>query len=123
MSHFTKIKTKIVDRECLKKAIKALGHNYEENGELIRIQNNILEAEIAINTGNICDILCGWNGETYDIMTYHNVSAVNLNEFAAKLTQTYAYYKTTDFLREKGFVLAGEEVNEENEIILTVRQW
>ncbi len=55
MSHFTTIKTKIVEKEYLKQALSELGHNYQEGNVQIRGYKGI-QTSVAIkiptkNTG------------------------------------------------------------------------
>jgi len=128
MSHFTTVKTKIVDKECLKRTIKELGYNYQDEKTRIEGYNErTIKADIVIKTKGIYDIGCKWNGDTYDIVAdwwvVEQDSSIKKQAFISELTQKYACNKTKDVLKEKGFVLAEEKVNYKNEIVLTVRQW
>jgi len=128
MSHFTTVKTKIVDKECLKRTIEELGYSYEDVKTKIKGYNKKnIKADIVIKTKGIYDIGCKWNGETYDIVAdwwgVEQGSSIKKQTFISDLTQKYACNKTKDVLKEKGFILAEEKVNEKNEIVLTVRQW
>ena len=128
MSHFTTVKTKIVDKECLKRTIEELGYNYEDVKTKIKGYNEkTIKADIVIKTKGIYDIGCKWNGDNYDIVAdwwgVEQGSSIKEQTFISELTQKYACNKTKDVLNEKGFVLAEEKVNDKNEIVLTVRQW
>ncbi|HPZ09133.1 MAG TPA: DUF1257 domain-containing protein [Candidatus Eremiobacteraeota bacterium] len=128
MSHFTTVKTKISDRECLKRAIKDLGYDYDENKTEIRgYQDRKIKVDILVKTGGTYEIGMVRSGDVYSIVAdwwgVKEASKIDEKTFIPKLTQKYAYHKTREVLAEKGFVLSDEKVNENNEIILTVRQW
>jgi hypothetical protein len=126
MSHFTTVKTNIVDRECLKKAIKELGYNYEDKKFAIKGHAEAT-ADLAIKSENGCYIGFKWNGKSYDIVADWGFIGSNIGinryDFTSQIKQKYAYLKTKDVLIEQGLILAVEEVNDKNEIVLTVRQW
>ena len=128
MSHFTTVKTKISDSVCLKRAIKELGYNYQEERTEIRCHNEkSIKVDVALKTGNYYDIGFKWNGVNYDIIAdwwgVERETPLKEKTFLPALTQKYAYHKTKQVLSEKGFVLAEEKVTDKNEIVLTVRQW
>ncbi|MEQ8190778.1 MAG: DUF1257 domain-containing protein [Candidatus Eremiobacterota bacterium] len=128
MSHFTTVKTKITDRECVKKAIKELGYNYSDaRAEIKGYQDKKVKADIAVKTGTSYDIGIVWNGETCDIVAdwwgVEQSSSIKQKNFIQAITQKYACLKTKEVLSRQGFTLAEEEVNENREIVLTVRQW
>lgn len=128
MSHFTTIKTKITDKECLKKSLKELSYNYEENKvAIINHEKKKIKVDLAVKSGLTYDIGFKWNGNTYDVIAdwwgIEKDMGIKQNNFVNKVTQRYAYNKTKDLLFKNGFVLAEETVSDKEEIILTVRQW
>jgi len=118
MSHFTNIKTVIKDKECLKTVIVDFNYKYKEN---------TITNDISINFGRNYEIFFQWNGEAYNIIAdwWKLEQEFNIAEkkFVPELTRKYAYCKTKKALAESGFSMVDEEVNEDNEIVLTVRQW
>lgn len=124
MSHFSRIRTQIVEKDHLLQAIKDLGFNYEE-GELKvhGFAGQQQPAEIVIRLPLSYDIGFRKNGEFYEIVTdWFGVRGIKLEEFTSKLTQRYAYHVTRVKLESQGFSLVEEQVQETGQIRLLLRR-
>ena len=130
MSHFTCIKTKIKERPHLIEALQVLGHDVQENKQLVVNNPSHAEehpefhAEVAIssdigfrlnkNTGNyelVAEL------DTWDL-------DVPVNRFIEKVTQQYARQTVKSVVESEGFVVEREVVNmENNSVELLVSRW
>ena len=129
MSHFTTIKTKIKDRPYLIEALEHMGHDVQENQQLVINNPSHAEdhpefhAEVAIsndigfrldkNTGNyelVAEL------DTWDL-------DVPVNRFIEKVTQQYARMTVHGTIKEEGFEVAEEWEMDDNSIELTVTRW
>ena len=129
MSHFTCIKTKIKERPQLIEALELMGHDIEENKQLVVNNPSHAEehpefhAEVAIRN----DIGFRWNQntETYELVAELDTwdLDVPVNRFIDKLTQQYARMTIHSTIKEEGFEVQEEWEMEDNSIELTVTRW
>ena len=129
MSHFTTIKTKIKDRPFLIEALELMGHDVQENQQLVI--NNASHAEehpnfladVAIKN----DIGFRWNKntETYELVAELDTwdLDVPVSRFIEKVTQQYARMTLHGTVKEDGWQVAEEWEMEDNSIELTVTRW
>ena len=129
MSHFTCIKTKIKEIPYLIEALELMGHDVQENQQLIinnpshATDHADFHAEVAIrndigfrlnkNTGNyelVAEL------DTWDL-------DVPVNRFIEKVTQQYARMTLYNTVKEEGFVVDEEWEMTDNSIELTVSRW
>ncbi len=125
MSHFSRIKTKMVDKEFILKALEDLGYKAEE-GDLTVGGFGAHKSPVQIKArakkfGR--DIGLRQSGETYEIVAdWWGVSGTNQGNFVNQLTQRYAYHATRARLSEQGFDLVSEEVGEQGQVHLVLRR-
>lgn len=136
MSHITKAKSKIKNLTLLKQALKDLGMNFEEATEenqlSVKAWNKEKETEniiMSIDTG------CSYNAgvvynteeETYEFVAdwwgIETYTEVTQEDFINKITQKYAYNNIMEKVKEKGYQLVNEEVDDKNQIRVVVRKW
>ena len=129
MSHFTCIKTQIKERPYLIEALELMGHDIQENQQLVINNPSHAEehpdfhAEVAIsndigfrlnkNTGNyelIAEL------DTWDL-------DVPVERFIEKVTQQYARMTLYSTVKEEGFEVQEEWEMDDNSIELTVTRW
>ena len=129
MSHFTCIKTKIKEKPYLIEALELMGHDVQENQQLIinnpshATDHADFHAEVAIrndigfrlnkNTGNyelVAEL------DTWDL-------DVPVNRFIEKVTQQYARMTLYGTVKEEGFEVAEEWEMDDNSLELTVTRW
>ena len=129
MSHFTCIKTKIKDRPFLIEALELMGHDVQENQQLVINNPDHGEghpefvADVAIKN----DIGFRWNKnmESYELVAELDAwdLDVPVNRFIDKLTQQYARMTIHSTIKEEGFEVQEEWEMEDNSIELTVTRW
>ena len=129
MSHFTCIKTKIKERPYLIEALELMGHDVQENQQLVINNPSHAEehpaflAEVAIRN----DIGFRWNknSETYELVTELDTwdLDVPVSRFIEKVTQQYARMTLYGTVKEEGFAVDEEWEMTDNSIELTVSRW
>ncbi len=129
MSHFTKINTKIKERPYLIEALELMGHDVQENQNLVitnpsHAENHpVVHAEVAISN----DVGFRWNEETqtYDLYSDHDTwnNSVPVERFADKVTQQYARVTIYNTVEQLGFQVQEEWEMDDNSIEITATRW
>lgn len=125
MSHFTRLKTKIVEKEYLKQALIDLGYKYQEgNVQVNGYSGNRTNADLKIFTSNPnYDIGFQKQQDNYEIVAdWWGIRDIQQAQFVQTLNQKYAYHAAKSKLEEQGFSLVSEEVEEGNQIHLVLRR-
>jgi hypothetical protein len=125
MSHFTTIKTKIVEKQYLKQALSDLGHIYQEGNVQIRGYQGIqTPVAIKIPTKNSgYDIGFRQSGNAYEIVAdWWGIRDIKQEQFLQQVSQRYAYHAAKAKLAEQGFSLVSEENQEGERIHLVLRR-
>ena len=122
MSHFTCIKTKIKERPQLIEALELMGHDIQENKQLVIANPDHGEghpefvADVAIKN----DIGFRWNKNTESYELVAELDAwdldVPVNRFIDKLTQQYARMTIHSTIKEEGFEVQEEWEMDDNSI-------
>jgi hypothetical protein len=116
MSHISLIKTKIVEKEFLLRALQDLGYSFEEGADLtVQGFGHKSEAvEIRIPTRLGWEIGFRKHGEVYEVVAdWIGVGGkIQRKEFIQQVTQRYAYHVTRAKLEAQGFSMISEEVQE-----------
>lgn len=125
MSHFTTLKTRIVSKEHLTKALEDLNIAYEQGDLEIRgYEGARTPVEISISTSNP-DYQLGFRkqGDTYELVAdWYGIRDINQSEFVGRVTQRYAYRVAKEQLEQQDFAVVEEEVQADNTIRITVRR-
>ena len=129
MSHFSAIKPKIKERPYLIEALEIMGHDVQENQNLVITNpthaedHPVVHAQVTISN----DIGFRWNEETGSYDLYSDHSTWNLNvpveRFVDKVNQQYARMALHGLVKEEGFQVAEEWEMDDNSIELTVTRW
>ena len=125
MSHFTRIRTQMVEKKYLTQALKDLGYTYEEGDVQIRgFAGGQTTAEIKVPTESRgYDIGFRKAGDAYEIVAdWWGVKGINQEQFQQQLTQRYAYHAARAKLEAQGFNLITEEVEQDGQIRLVLRR-
>jgi hypothetical protein len=124
MSHFTTVKTKIIDKKYLKKALTDLGYSYQEGNLQIHGYQGYTPVEIKIPTQNSgYDIGFRQNNQVYEVVAdWWGIKNIDREQFLQAINQRYAYHAARDKLEEQGFSLVTEEVQQEGRIHLVLRR-
>jgi hypothetical protein len=123
MSHFSRLKTQIVEKEYLLKALSDLGYQYEEGELNVRgFNGNQAKVEVVIHRPLSYDIGFRRSGDSYEIVAdWFGVRGLKQKDFANQVMQRYAYHVTRDKLEQQGFDLV-EEKAEKGQVRLVLRR-
>jgi len=125
MSHFSRIKTRIIEKELLISALSDLGYSPEEGELEVRgFGGNRTPVEILLKGKKFgYDIGFKKNGESYEIIAdWFGVIGVKQKDFVDQVNQRYAYHAARVKLEQQGFALVGEEVQADGKIHLVLRR-
>ena len=125
MSHFTRVKTKMVEADYITQALSDLGYEWEA-GEVrvrgfagaqrkadIRVKMGLLSAEIGfVQSADGYDLVADWS----------IVRGVNQERFTNQVMQRYAYHAACAQLQQQGFSLVNEETQADGQVRLTLRR-
>jgi len=130
MSHFTKIKTKIIDLECLKESLLELNYNIKENSLIQGYRGRTRKGDLVISTGKGYDVgFIKSEGKSYDIVAdwYGATKAIGTDQvtFLNNVVKEYSTQKILKEIKQKGYRLRSRRVTETGEIKLVVvkRTW
>lgn len=129
MSHFTTVKSKIRDMQCLQLALDDLNYEYETSEEGVQVRGYLGEletADLVIKASKTYDVGVRKTQEGFELLAdwwgVETTHGLTEEEFVNQITQRYAYHKVVKEVKARGFSLEVEE--EENDTIqLTVRKW
>ncbi len=125
MSHFTRLKTQIVEREYLLKALKDLDYQVEEGSLSVRaVGGGAQKAEIKVRLGLFGrEVGFQKSGESYEIIAdWWGLPGKTREEFQHKVSQRYAYHAALGKLQAQGFDLVADETQQDGQIHLTLRR-
>jgi hypothetical protein len=124
MSHFTRIKTRMVERAHLLAALRDLGYTPQEGEVQARgFAGGRAQVEIKIPTRGGYDIGFRPTAEGYEVVAdWWGVRGVKQKTFVEQLTQRYAYHAARAKLEEQGFALVTEEKQSDGRIHLVLRR-
>ena len=128
MSHFTRVRTKITDREMLKRALGDLKHSFREDTIVRGYMGAKLKAEVVVAPGGDYDI--GFeraNDGNYQVVAdWWGVSkdaGLSERDFLAPVTQRYAYHTVVEQVAKQGFQIVQEATGSDQTLKVTVRRW
>jgi hypothetical protein len=123
MSHFTRIRTQMVEEEYLIRALQDLEYEYEAGNVHIRgfgwqrrkvnIRVKTLGYDVGFRkVGQVYELVADWWG----------VRGTNRAKFLQMVTQRYAYHAARAKLEAQGFTLVSEEVEVGDRIHMVLRR-
>jgi len=122
MSHITKVKTQIHDREILLQTLKELGHLYEENRELwVGGANLVMDVAIRGRTGFNVGFRREQEDRSYK-MYFLDVPAQEYKGLRDAVLQRYARKKIVKEARRRNYIVADERVCSGNRLRLVFRK-
>lgn len=122
MSHFTRIKTKMVEKEYLTRALEDLGYKWEA-GDL-KIGGFLGErarAELKIKVKGR-DVGFRKAGDAYEMVADWWGMGAARDQFLQELTRRYAYQAARGQLEAQGFNLVSEEQEKDGRVHLVLRR-
>jgi hypothetical protein len=130
MSHFTTVKSKIKDLECLKLALQDLKYEFEEAEAGVQVRGylgQLEKADLVIKASKTYDVGVRKTAQGYELLAdwwgIETTRGLTEQEFVNQLTQRYAYHKVIKEVQARGFTISTQEEEENNTIQLTVRKW
>jgi hypothetical protein len=124
MSHISRIRTKLTEKEYLLQALSDLGYPYEEGIFSLSgfsTENFIVDIKIKLRLSS--DIGFRKLGDYYDLVAdWWGVRNVTKQKFLAEVTQRYAYHAARAKLEAQGFNLVDEEIDQKGGIRLILRR-
>jgi len=126
MSHFTKLKTKILDKNCLLKALTNLNYVFEENSTIRGYNRRTRRGNIVIKANGDYDIgfVRKSNEEPFQILAdwYGAAQSIGCSrkDFINNVQKEYATTKVLHELRKKGYRIKSRSISNTGEIKLLV---
>jgi hypothetical protein len=124
MSHFSRLKTQMIEKEYLLKALEDLGYSYEEGNVTVsgfQGEQTPVDIRIPMNIGY--DIGFRKVRDRYEVIAdWWGVTGLKQKEFTNALMQRYAYHVTLAKLESQGFTLVSEETGDRDQIRLVLRR-
>ena len=119
MSHFSKIKTKLYDRNILKKSLSDLKLEWtEQNQQIVGYQKQTHDAEIIVKQSNNYDIGFKWNGVEYELVTdlMFWAQPYSVDKFLNQINQRYAYNSIVQVSERENFNFTQSENSQDGSI-------
>jgi hypothetical protein len=113
MSHFTVVRTRMVELEYLKRALTDLGYQFEEGAVSIRgFLGRRTAAELRVPGRNWgYDIGFRKTKAGYEVVAdWWGVRGIGQKAFVQQVSQRYGYHAACDKLQQQGFSIVSEEV-------------
>jgi len=122
MSHFTTIKTQMVETEYVTRALTDLGYRCEVGSTHIKGFGGRAQVDIKVSTRGY-DIGLRKTANGYVIVAdWWGARGIDREQFEQQLKQRYAYHAAVARLEAQGFTLVKEETQEEQRIHLVLRR-
>ncbi len=125
MSHFTRLKTQMVQQEYITRALNDLGYQWEQ-GDLTIKGFAGARTHVAIRVtlpGSSHQIGFKKSGDLYEIVAdWWGIRGISRAKFHQKVSQRYAYHATCAKLEDQGFILVSEETQAEGRLHLVLRR-
>lgn len=124
MSHFSRIKTKLVERVYLLAALKDLGYQVEEGDLKVGgFAGASQKVNIKVKLNLSYDIGFRETPTGYELVAdWWGVRGLEKDVFLDKLSQRYAYHATRSRLEEQGFTLVEETTEKNGEVRVVLRK-
>lgn len=125
MSHFSRIKTQLSEKDLLIQSLKDLGFSPEEGQHLLLqgFGGQHTPVEILVRLPRSFPIGFRKSGAFFEIVAdWSGVRGIQAEEFTQHLLQRYAYLATRQKLEAQGFTLVEEQIASTGEIRLLLRR-
>lgn len=125
MSHFTRIKTRLVKEEHLLKALSDMNFEVRQGKVCIRgFGGQQTGVEVMVPTRNPgYDIGFRKAGDAYELVAdWYDIKDIKPEPLLEKLQQRYAYHAVTERMAQQGFEVVEEENQQDRTIHLTERR-
>lgn len=126
MSHFSYIKTRILNLEYLKEALNQLGINFSsDNKTLTGYKTKVLSTDLLIPQGNGYDIGFNWNGQEYELVADLSFwqQKWSTETFIEKVSQAYATQTILKESNKQGFESIKQISNRDGSMTVVLERW
>ncbi len=132
MSHFTSVKTKIMDLECLELALGELDYRVIHEAKIRGWQAQQRPAKVVASFPNLlCEYDIGFientQTQTFDMVAdwwaIREKIGHDQDQISQQIMQRYAYHKVVKEVKERGFVIAEQKQDADQSLRLVVRKW
>ncbi|TVQ78280.1 MAG: DUF1257 domain-containing protein [Bradymonadales bacterium] len=130
MSHFTEIKTKLKNLETIKEALDALNLDYEYSEALTQVRGfygDHIAADFRISTGTDYDLgLRRTESGEYEFVADFEMLSAHKCDYKAlqsKIQQSYSMIQVKEVLKEQGYELGEEQLDESGNLQMVVSKW
>ncbi len=122
MSQICTIKTRLVDKTFLSRALQDMGYTVQEGPVKFGFPYGKRAAEIKITTPSGYEVGFRKGAEGYEILTRAGNTDIDQVQFTHQVTQRYAYHVARSKLEEQGFSLVTEKKQPDGQIHLLLRR-
>lgn len=125
MSHFTRLKTRLGDRDILVRSLEDLGYTVRTGDLAARgFAGQRTSVEVLVSSGNAgYDLGFRKRDGYYELIAdWWGISNIQPAAFLARLAQRYAYHVTQMQLQQQGFSLVTEEAMPDGALRLVLRR-
>ena len=125
MSHFTRIRTSLVDGDLIEAALRELGYVFERGSVRIKgYTSQTTNAEFRITTeSHSYDIGLVKNGGHYDVVAdWYGVKGFSRRTFVDSVTRVYTVMSTKKTLVAQGFNIVKESTEKNGETRILLRR-
>lgn len=123
MSHFSKVKTRIVELLYLQRALKDMNLEFQEGKVKIRgYLGRKMTVDLKVRTRDGYDIGFVRSGDTYEVVAdWEMVKGFTQESFVREVTRRYAYHVVSDQLQVQDYRIV-QEHREGERVSLTLRR-
>jgi hypothetical protein len=131
MSHFTAVKTQILDLNCLEESLQKLDYEVQREAMLRGWQGQTKKVPLLARFKNSCPYDIGFalaaQTQAYqmeaDWWAIEDHLGLKQDFLVNQINQSYAYLKVIKEVKQRGFVIAEEKHDVQQGIRLVVRKW
>ena len=128
MSHFSKIKTKLKEKEPLISALNQLGYTIDTEDKFVKGYNGqFTSVDISLDLSGNTKAGFKWNqsSNSFELVTDIDLWKFDLpiERFISKITQLYAYNTILLKTKEDGYQLVEEKNQNDGSIELVLTKW
>nr|WCH56233.1 hypothetical protein [Hypnea sp.] len=124
MSHLSRIKTSINNKEILKKTLKDLNFTYTSKDSTC-YNNQITTEDIIVQKNGKNVFILSWNGKEYSLLADLALWQIDLpyDRLIDKITQQYSYNTIITESTKYGFRNISQNILKDGSIQLIVQRW
>lgn len=128
MSHFTRIRTQIREREHLTQALRDLHHQYQEGVDLVvrGFAGGRERADVVVNTGSNYDIGFQRKAEEYEVVAdwwgVQGNTRIRQQTFVEQVSRQYAYNLIKAQAQEDYMLIEEEQELENGDVVILLSE-